>query len=183
MSLVIIDRDGVINYDSDHYVKSAAEFQPIPGSLEAIAKLSQAGFTVAVATNQSGLGRGLFELEDLEAMHEKLTMLLHGLGGELGGIFYCPHLPDDDCDCRKPRSGLITAIEAELGMSARGAPLVGDSQRDLEAALSKGCDPILVRTGKGSKTLRNMPESLRQRVKILDDLSAAADYILEHYSP
>lgn len=179
MSLVILDRDGVINVDSDDYIKSAVEWQPIPGSLEAIARLSQAGFTVAVATNQSGLGRGLFDLGDLEAMHAKMEELLHKLGGELAGIFYCPHHPDDQCACRKPLAGLIDVIEAELGLSAKGAPIIGDSLRDLEAGLAKGCELILVRTGKGEKTLAKLPPELRQQVSVFDDLSAATDFLLD----
>lgn len=178
MSLVILDRDGVINFDSDDYIKSAAEWHPIPGSLEAIARLSQAGFTVAVATNQSGLGRGLFDLDDLEAMHAKLEEALQALGGQLAGIFYCPHHPDDQCACRKPLAGLIDAIEAELGLSAQGAALVGDSLRDLEAGKIKGCELILVKTGKGEKTLATLPEELQEEVSVFPDLAAAADYLL-----
>lgn len=178
MSLVILDRDGVINYDSDDYIKSAAEWRPIPGSLEAIARLSQAGFTVAVATNQSGLSRGLFDLDDLEAMHAKMEELLHELGGQVAGVFYCPHRPEDQCGCRKPLAGLIDAIEAELGLSAQGAPIIGDSLRDLEAGLAKGCELILVRTGKGEKTLATLPADLQDQVAVFADLGAAADYLL-----
>lgn len=182
MSLVIIDRDGVINYDSDDYIKSVAEWQPIPGSLEAVAKLSRAGYTVAVATNQSGLARGLFELEDLEAMNAHMRERLHELGGELAGIFYCPHHPDDNCECRKPKPGLIDAIEYELGVSAEGAFFVGDSLRDLQAGLAKGCKPVLVKTGKGEGTLQNLPESMRATVPVFDDFAAAADFILNQQS-
>lgn len=179
MKLVILDRDGVINFDSDDYIKSAAEWRPIPGSLEAIARLSQAGFTVVVATNQSGIARGLFDLDDLEAMHAKMEHLLQELGGCLAGIFYCPHHPEDKCSCRKPQAGLIDAIEAELGVSAEGAPLIGDSLRDLEAGLAKGCRPILVKTGKGERTLADLPAELRQQVAVFADLAAAVDYLLE----
>src|SRR5690606_25788739 len=177
MSLVILDRDGVINFDSDDYVKSASEWRPIPGSLEAIARLSQAGFSVAVATNQSGLGRGLFDLDDLEAMHAKMDEALEDLGGHVTGVFYCPHHPDDECGCRKPKAGLIDAIEAELGLSAEGAPLIGDSLRDLEAGLAKGCEVILVKTGKGEKTHAALPPALRQHVAVFADLAAATDYL------
>lgn len=179
MTLVILDRDGVINFDSDAYIKSAAEWRPIPGSLEAIARLSQAGFTVAVATNQSGLGRGLFNLDDLEAMHAKMEDMLATFGGRLAGVFYCPHHPDDLCECRKPKAGLIDAIEAELGLKAEGAVLVGDSLRDLEAGAAKGCQLILVRTGKGEKTLATLPPELQRDVSVYDDLAAAVNHLLD----
>src|SRR5690606_9228618 len=136
--LVILDRDGVINEDSEHYIKSLAEWKPLPGAIEAIAALSRAGFTVAVATNQSGLARGLFELEALEEMHQHLNELVEQAGGRLAGIFYCAHRPDDDCDCRGPRPGLVRAIERELGGSALGAWFIGVSLRDLEAAEAAG---------------------------------------------
>lgn len=157
--LVILDRDGVINQDSDDYIKSAEEWQPIDGSIEAIAALSKAGFRIAIATNQSGLARGLFDLDDLEAMHDKLITLVTEQGGMIEGIFYCPHHPDDDCRCRKPNVGLIEAIEFELGVSAKNAYFVGDSLKDLQAARAKQCIPVLVRTGKG----------LRTQSKIADD--------------
>jgi D-glycero-D-manno-heptose 1,7-bisphosphate phosphatase len=182
MPLVIVDRDGVINYDSDEYIKCLAEWRPIPGSLEAIARLSEAGFTVAIATNQSGLGRGLFELEDLEAINANMLERLNELGGQIAGIFYCPHHPDDDCQCRKPRPGLITAIENELGISAEGAHFVGDSLKDLQAGLAKGCKPILVRTGKGEGTLQTLPEDLRRSVPVFGNLAEATDYILSQKS-
>ncbi len=175
--LVILDRDGVINEDSDNYIKSLAEWQPIQGSIEAIAQLSRAGFTVAVATNQSGLARGLFELEDLEAMHQRLSQLVIEAGGELGGIFYCGHHPDDGCDCRKPRTGLLQAIERELGESTRGAWFIGDSMGDLDAATASGSVPILVRTGKGERTLaqlRAAEDPRLETLRIFPDLAAAA---------
>ena len=177
--LVILDRDGVINEDSDDYIKSLEEWRPLPGSIEAIARLSRNGFTVAVATNQSGLGRGLFELEDLEAMHRRLEELVSAAGGHLAGIFYCPHTPDDACDCRKPKAGLIDAIERELGVSARGAFLVGDSLRDLEAGRDKGCLPLLVLTGKGERTrakIAGVPEW--SDVRVFRDLAEAADTLI-----
>ncbi|WP_207060743.1 D-glycero-beta-D-manno-heptose 1,7-bisphosphate 7-phosphatase [Motiliproteus sp. SC1-56] len=151
--LLILDRDGVINEDSDHYVKSVDEWIPIPGSIEAIARLSQAGYQVVVATNQSGLARGYFQLDDLVAMHEKMSRLVEAAGGKLEGVFYCPHGPDDGCDCRKPAPGLIDQIERALNCSAKDSFIVGDSLRDLEAGLAKGCRPVLVKTGKGKRTL------------------------------
>jgi D-glycero-D-manno-heptose 1,7-bisphosphate phosphatase len=154
--LIILDRDGVINQDSDDYVKSLEEWIPLEGSCEAIADLSKAGYTIAVATNQSGLARGFFTLDDLETMHGRMNALVEEAGGEIATIKYCPHGPDDACDCRKPLPGLINQIEAELGISANGAYFIGDSLRDLQAGLSKGCKPVLVMTGKGEKTLLKM---------------------------
>ena len=184
MKLVILDRDGVINQDADDYVKSVEEWQPIPGSIEAIAQLYQSGFTIVVATNQSGLSRGLFDLEALESMHAKLNTLVESKGGQVTAIFYCPHHPEDNCNCRKPKAGLIDVIEAELAISAAGCPLVGDTIRDLQAGISKGCDPFLVKTGKGTDTyhqLRQHPDPKFDDLKIFDDLAAAAHYIIENY--
>lgn len=179
--LVILDRDGVINEDSDEYVKSADEWIPIPGSIEAIAELSKAGYIIAVATNQSGIGRGLFDLDDLEAMHQKLLSLVEEQGGEIDGIFYCPHTPEDQCDCRKPRPGLMVAIESEFNMPVDGCYIVGDSQRDLEAGFVKGCQPVLVKTGKGQKTLVSLPEknpALFASTAVFDDLRSFVQYLL-----
>ena len=179
--LVILDRDGVINEDSAEYIKSIAEWQPIPGSIEAIARLSRSGFTVAVATNQSGLGRGLFTLDDLEAMHHRLREMVETAGGHVAGIFYCPHAPEDNCDCRKPKHGLIDAIEREFNQSARGAWIIGDTLRDLEAGLSKHCIPVLVLTGKGMATRQKLAGSIEPQwrdLRIFPDLAAAADALI-----
>ena len=154
--LIILDRDGVINQDSDEYVKSLEEWIPIEGSCEAIADLCKAGYTIAVATNQSGLARGYFSLDDLEAMHGRMNALVEEAGGTIATIKYCPHGPDDGCGCRKPLPGLVDQIEAELNISANGAWFIGDSLRDLQAGLAKGCKPALVMTGKGEKTLLKM---------------------------
>jgi len=151
-TLVILDRDGVINQDSDAYVKSEDEWIPIPGSAAAIARLCKAGYQVAVATNQSGLARGYFSSDDLDAMHAKMTALVEAEGGSFAHIAWCPHGPDDNCDCRKPLPGLIDQIEQALGVSAAGAPMIGDSLRDLEAGIARNCVPVLVRTGKGLKS-------------------------------
>jgi len=182
VKLVILDRDGVINHDSDAYVKSADEWIPIPGSIEAIADLHRAGFTVTVATNQSGLARKLFNLEQLQAMHHKMSELVVAAGGQLAGIFYCPHGPQQGCDCRKPKPGLIDAIERELQVSAAGAYLIGDSLRDLEAGLQRDCIPILLRTGKGEKTLLQLAQKNNPALATLavfDDLAAAAHYLIK----
>lgn len=156
--LIILDRDGVINEDSDTYVKSAAEWIPIPGSLEAIALLSQAGYQIAVATNQSGLARGLFSINDLHAMHQKMTDLLTPMGGRIDSIFFCPHVDADRCECRKPLPGLMHDIASryrkpDSSKPLLGVPIVGDSLRDLEAATVLGASPHLVLTGKGQKTV------------------------------
>jgi D-glycero-D-manno-heptose 1,7-bisphosphate phosphatase len=156
--LVILDRDGVINIDSDQYVKSADEWIPLPGSLEAIAELNQAGFQVTVATNQSGLARGLFTINDLHAMHQKMMDLLAPMGGRVDSIFFCPHVDEDQCNCRKPLPGLMRDIasryrKTDSAMPLTGVPIVGDSLRDLEAATVLGASPHLVLTGKGQKTV------------------------------
>ena len=156
--LVILDRDGVINIDSDQYVKSADEWIPLPGSLEAIAELNQAGYQVTVATNQSGLARGLFTINDLHAMHQKMMDLLAPMGGRVDSIFFCPHVDEDQCSCRKPLPGLMRDIasryrKADSAMPLTGVPIVGDSLRDLEAATVLGASPHLVLTGKGQKTV------------------------------
>ncbi|MCW8887194.1 MAG: D-glycero-beta-D-manno-heptose 1,7-bisphosphate 7-phosphatase [Motiliproteus sp.] len=174
--LVILDRDGVINEDSDNYIKSVAEWHPIPGSIEAIGRLSKAGFTIAIATNQSGLARGYFSLETLEAMHQKMISLVEKQGGSISTIAFCPHHPDDNCDCRKPLPGLVDQIEQILNVSAEGAIFVGDTKKDMQVAISKNCTPILVKTGKGQRTL---DKGLGlENVTIFDDLSTAVDSIL-----
>ncbi len=178
MSLVILDRDGVINEDSPDYIKSVDEFIFIPGSVDAIAALNRAGFTVAVATNQSGLGRGLFDLDDLEAMHEKLNVAVNAAGGEIAGIFYCPHTPDDHCACRKPKAGLLDAIAAELDRPLQGAPIIGDSLRDLEAGIARGCAPILVRTGKGAGSEKKLAGSALANTPVYDNLATAVQTLV-----
>ncbi|MFT5721022.1 MAG: D-glycero-D-manno-heptose 1,7-bisphosphate phosphatase [Motiliproteus sp.] len=174
--LIILDRDGVINLDSDAYIKSAAEWIPIPGSAEAIARLCKAGYRVVVATNQSGLGRGLFSLGDLEAMHAKMGALIEAAGGTLDGIFFCPHTPEQQCSCRKPLAGLIHQAEQALGISAKGAILVGDSLRDIQAGQAAECVPLLVKTGKGAKTLRKGLGL--EGVAIFADLADVAEHLL-----
>ena len=155
---VILDRDGVINRDRADYVKTPAELDFIPGSLEAIAALTQAGYGVVVATNQSGVGRGLLSEQDLDAIHAKLETAVQAAGGRLLGVFVCPHAPDTGCACRKPRAGLLQQIATWAGIDLIGVPVVGDAVRDLEAARSVGALPILVRTGHGEKTLREWPD-------------------------
>jgi D-glycero-D-manno-heptose 1,7-bisphosphate phosphatase len=177
MPLIILDRDGVINHDSDEFIKSPAEWQPIPGSLEAIARLTQGGYRVVVATNQSGIARGLLSLDDLAAIHEKMHRLLSEQGGVIEAVFFCPHGPDDGCDCRKPRPGLFRDIAHRLEQDLDGVPAVGDSLRDLQAAQAVGANPILVKTGKGERTLAN-GEGL-DGIPVFSDLAAVADHLLE----
>lgn len=172
MPLVILDRDGVINEDSDVYVKSPAEWAPIAGSLEAIARLNHAGFRVVVATNQSGVARGLFGMAELDAIHQKLHAGLARLGGQLDGIYFCPHGPEDGCSCRKPRPGLLREIAARHGVDLGGVPVIGDTLRDLEAAMAVGAMPILVRTGKGRSAEEALPS--QWGVIVFDDLAQAA---------
>jgi len=181
MCLVILDRDGVINRDSDEFIKTVDEWIALPGSLEAIARLSRAGFAVHVATNQSGIWRRLFPLAELEAMHEKLRHGVAMLGGRIESIHYCPHGPDEWCQCRKPKPGMYREIAAEAGIDLAGVPVIGDSLRDLDAAAAVGAQPILVRTGKGERTLAR--GGLPEGTWIHDDLAAAVDAILQHRKP
>ncbi|MDG9852281.1 D-glycero-beta-D-manno-heptose 1,7-bisphosphate 7-phosphatase [Pseudomonas nitroreducens] len=175
MKLLILDRDGVINQDSDDYIKSLAEWIPIPSAITAIARLSKAGWTLAVATNQSGIARGYYDLATLESMHARLRELVAEQGGELGMVVYCPHGPDDGCDCRKPKPGMLRQIAQHYGVDLKGVWFVGDSRGDLDAALAVDCLPVLVKTGKGERTLaKTLPEG----TLVFDDLAAVADHLL-----
>ena len=175
---IILDRDGVINADSDDFIKSLAEWQPLEGSLEAIARLNQAGFVVGVATNQSGIGRGLLDLPTLNAMHQKLHQLLAKLGGHVDMIAFCPHLPDDNCNCRKPKPGLYRALAERWNISLEGTPVIGDSLRDLEAAQAVKATPMLVRTGKGRRTEAQLGKD--HDIPVFDNLALAVDHLLEN---
>lgn len=171
--LVILDRDGVINQDSRDFVKSAAEWLPLDGSIEAIADLSRSGFSVAVASNQSGLARGLFGLDAINEMHAKLQRLVAECGGRVEHIAICPHGPDDNCDCRKPKPGLLYQIANAFDTELTGVPVIGDSLRDLQAAAAAGATPVLVRTGNGARTEQELPAEL-QDIAIFDRLADAA---------
>ena len=177
MKLVVLDRDGVINFDSAQYIKSPAEWKPIPGSLEAIARLNQNGYRVVVATNQSGVGRGLFEMDTLNQIHRKMHQALEAVGGRIDAIFYCPHPADSDCECRKPKPGMYRRIADTLNVDLKGVPTIGDSLRDLQAGSAVGCQPYLVLTGKGEKTVAdgNLPEG----TQIFPDLAACVDALLK----
>lgn len=171
LRLLILDRDGVINRDSPDYIKSAEEWRPLPGSLEAMARLHHAGWTVTIATNQSGLGRGLFTMTDLHAIHARMANDLASHGGEIAGVFFCPHTPEDECDCRKPRTGLLRSISERFGVPLEGVPFIGDSQRDFEAATEVGARPILVRTGNGATAVAFYRE---RNIEVYADLAEAA---------
>ncbi|AXK39575.1 D-glycero-beta-D-manno-heptose 1,7-bisphosphate 7-phosphatase [Crenobacter cavernae] len=177
MKMVILDRDGVINRDSDDFVKSAAEWVPIDKSLDAIALFTQSGWKVVVATNQSGLARGLFDIEALNAMHAKMHRLVGQAGGRIDAVLFCPHLADEECDCRKPKPGMVRQIAARFGVKPETLPLVGDSLRDLEAIAEVGGQPILVKTGKGVKTLQK--GGLPEGTLVFEDLYAAASYLID----
>jgi D-glycero-D-manno-heptose 1,7-bisphosphate phosphatase len=176
MSFIILDRDGVINYESDVYIKSPDEWIPIPGSLEAIAALNKAGFKVLVATNQSGVARGFYDLETLDHIHEKLMRELASVGGYVEEIFFCPHHPEEKCNCRKPNSGLIRQIQEKYPIDLTKTFFIGDTHTDMEVAISVGCKPILVLTGKGDKTLAQYPEY--QLIPHFSNLEKAVEYVL-----
>ncbi|HRQ58412.1 MAG TPA: D-glycero-beta-D-manno-heptose 1,7-bisphosphate 7-phosphatase [Azoarcus taiwanensis] len=169
MKLIILDRDGVINHDSDQFIKSPDEWKPIEGSLEAIARLNQWGWRVVVASNQSGVGRGLFGMDTLNAINDKMVKSLAQVGGRLDAIFFCPHSADSTCDCRKPKPGMLMQIAERFNVDLTGVPVVGDSLRDLQAGIAVGCEPYLVLTGKGLKT-REDPD-LPSDTRIYPDLA------------
>lgn len=175
--VVILDRDGVINEDSDQFVKSLDEWIPLPGSIDAIARLSHAGYRVAVATNQSGLARGLLTPADLDAMHRRLRDLLAEQGGRIEMIVYCPHGPDEGCSCRKPRPGMLEEIGRRLSVDLAGVPFIGDSLGDIAAARAAGAEPCMVRTGKGEDTLARGSPHLTG-VPVHADLASVVDVLL-----
>ena len=177
MKLVILDRDGVINFDSAQFIKNPDEWVPIPGSLEAIALLNQAGFRVAVASNQSGIGRGLFEMATLNAINDKMHRALAQFGGRIDAVFYCPHTADSNCNCRKPKPGMLEEIGRRFSIDLTNVPSVGDALRDLQASVAVGAQPILVRTGKGEKTLAD--GDLPGGTWICADLAEAARRIID----
>jgi len=168
--LVVLDRDGVINCDSDFFIRSAEEWVAIEGSVEGIALLSKHGFTVAVASNQSGLARGHFDLAALEGIHRKMCAEVRAAGGQIDRIVYCPHGPGEGCDCRKPAPGLLQQLGEHYGVSMAGVPFIGDAERDLDAARAIGARPVLVRTGKGGVT----ETSLVEGIEVYDNLLHAA---------
>jgi D-glycero-D-manno-heptose 1,7-bisphosphate phosphatase len=181
MKLVILDRDGTINHERDDYIKSSDEWVPLPGAMEAIARLNHAGWHVVVATNQSGIGRGLFDMAALNAMHAKMHQLLAKQGGRVDAVFFCPHTPEDQCTCRKPQPGLFNMIGERFGVALDGVPMVGDLPRDVLAAQSVGCEPHLVRTGQAAGMSEAELIDLRRQVPDLTihpDLSSFADFVI-----
>lgn len=176
--IVVLDRDGVINRDSPDYIRSSEEWLPLSGSLEAMARLQAAGYRLAIASNQSGLGRGLFSEATLDEIHDKLQAGLEACGGQRIPVFFCPHLPDAGCDCRKPGTGLLQQIEKHCGLSLVGASFVGDSMKDLQAASSSGMRPVLVRTGNGRDTELALKENPIAGITVFEDLAAFSDELL-----
>ena len=172
MKLVILDRDGVINLDSEHYIKTPEEWRPIAGSLEAIARFTQAGFRVVVATNQAGVGRGLFDMATLNAIHDKMHKAVNQLGGRIDAVFFCPHAQEAGCACRKPQPGMLLEIAERFNIELAGVPAIGESMRDLQSARSAGARPILVLTGKGDQTQKS--GGLPENTGIHQDLASAA---------
>lgn len=176
MKLVVLDRDGVVNFDSVNFIKNTNEWIPIPGSLEAIALLNQSGYRVVIATNQSGISRGLFDMVTLNAIHDKMHKALGQLGGRVDAIFYCPHSADDNCSCRKPKPGMMEEIGHRFGMDMKSVPMVGDALRDLQAGAALGMQPILVRTGKGEETLAT--GGLPEGTLVFANLAEAVQHII-----
>lgn len=179
MKLVILDRDGTVNEDSPDYVKSADEWTPLAGALEAIARLNHAGWHVVIASNQSGLGRGLFDVATLNAMHAKMHQMLAKFGGRVDAVFFCPHAPEDRCRCRKPEPGLFEQIGERYGIELHGVPMVGDTLNDVIGAMAAGCEPHLVLTGKGEVHRgRPLPDQFPKQTQVHNDLAAFADFLL-----
>lgn len=176
MKLIVLDRDGVINQDSEHFIKSPEEWIPIPGSIEAIARLNQADYRVVVATNQSGIARGKFNIVTLNAIHQKMHRAAQQLGADIDAVFFCPHAAVDNCDCRKPKPGMLRAIAERFNTTLKGVPAIGDSLRDLQAAFVMGCVPYLVLTGKGQATLDK--GGLPPGTLVFPNLAAAVDFLL-----
>lgn len=176
MSLIILDRDGVINHDSDDFIKNPSEWEPIEGSLEAIARLNYAGYRVVVITNQSGIARGLLDVETLNRIHSKMRRMLAQVGGRIEAIMFCPHGPEDDCKCRKPHNGSFEDLAHRLRVNLENVPAVGDSLRDIQAAMESNARPILVKTGKGERTLA---DGIPDGVEVYDDLAAVVTALLD----
>lgn len=179
MKLIILDRDGVINHDSDDYIKSPDEWIPIPGSLDAIARLNHAGYHVALASNQSGISRGYFSLETLAAMNVKMNAMLSQLGGRIDAMFFCPHGPKDGCDCRKPKPGLLNEIASRFQTDLGDVIFVGDNINDVKAARAAGAQPVIVKTGKGAQTASMLVENKLNGIPVYDDLAGVVNSILE----
>ncbi len=172
---VILDRDGVINYDSEAFIKSPQEWIPLPKSLEAIAVLNRSGFRVVIATNQSGIARGYFDIQMLNRIHDKMHRMVADHGGTIDTIYYCPHGPQDHCKCRKPKTGLLEQFASEHDVQFKNTPFIGDSPRDIQAGIAVGAQPFLVKTGKGTKTLKDHPNI---NVPVFNNLYEASQFII-----
>lgn len=179
MKVIILDRDGVINHDSDAYIKSTEEWIPIEGSLEAIARLNHSGYTVVVASNQSGIARGYFNIETLSAIHKKMDDMLSILGGRVDAVFYCPHGPDDGCVCRKPKPGMLLDIGQRFNVPLTEVIFIGDSISDIKSAIDAHALPMLVRTGKGVKAEKILQAEYKKPVPVYDDLASAVTALLQ----
>ena len=178
MKLIILDRDGTINADSDDYIKSPEEWEPLPGALDAVARLHHLGYHIVLATNQSGLARGLFDMAALNAMHAKMSKLLAQKGGRFEALFFCPHRPEDECSCRKPLPGLFLQIGDRFGVDLSQVAAVGDALRDVQAAAAAGCEPHLVLTGKGAEYAgQPLPADFPANTRVHADLAAFAEFI------
>jgi D-glycero-D-manno-heptose 1,7-bisphosphate phosphatase len=178
VKLAILDRDGVINFDSDQFIKSPAEWRPIPGSIEAIARMNQGGYRVAVATNQSGIGRGLFDMATFNAINDKMMEMVFRQGGRIDALFFCPHTAAEECNCRKPRTGMLEEIATRFHTDLKGVPFVGDALKDVQAAEAVGAQPILVLTGKGRITQEQ--GGMPKKTLVFDDLADAARHLITH---
>lgn len=176
MTYIILDRDGVINFESEHYIKSPDEWHAIPGSLKAIARLNSAGYKILIATNQSGVGRGYYSVETLGLIHQKLMQELAAVGGCVDEIFFCPHHPDDRCGCRKPAPGMLEQIQNKYQLDLTTTYYIGDSYVDVQVARTMNCLPLLVMTGNGEKTIAKHPDVIT--IPQFKDLDAAVDYVL-----
>ena len=180
--LVILGRDGILNVYRDDHVKSPDEWEPIPNALEAVARLNHAGWHTVVATNQSGIGRGMIDMASINTVHQRMMQRLAEAGGRLDAVFFCPHTPEDDCDCRKPRPGLMKQIAQRYGIELRTVPMVADTLRDLQAAHAAGCEPHLVRTGRAAALTDKQVVEIVQQVpmtEVHDSLSEFVDFLLE----
>ena len=180
MKLILLDRDGVINHDSDHYIKSPSEWKALPGSIEAIARLHQADYRIVVATNQSGIGRGLFDMATFNAMNDKMMELVFRQGGRIDALFFCPHTAEEKCNCRKPNTGMFEEIALRYHTELKGVPCVGDSLRDLQAGEAVGAQPILVLTGKGKKTEKD--GGMPRKTQIFADLAEVARHLTDTHA-
>ena len=181
VKLIILGRDGILNLYRDDHVKSPEEWVPIPGALEAVARLNHAGWHTVVATNQAGIGRGMIDMASINAVHQRMMQRLAEVGGRVDAVFFCPHTPEDNCDCRKPKPGLMNQIAQRYGIEPRTVPMVVDTLRDLQAARAAGCEPHLVRTGRAVALTDAQVVEIVQQVpatEVHDDLSDFADFLL-----